>query len=193
MDGKYWSDRYKEKRTGWDIGYPSGPLKGFIDELDNKGLKILIPGAGNAYEAQYAYEQGFTNTHVVDIAKEPLDALKSRCPSFPESQMILGDFFELEGSYDLVLEQTFFCALDPRMRESYVKKMHELLSPNGALKGVLFNFPLSEKGPPFGGSVEAYQSLFDAHFVIDKMHPCSNSIPERAGNEVSIELTFKGM
>ena len=50
---EYWINRYKEERTGWDIGYPSTPLKEYIDQLQDKNLRILIPGAGNGYEAEY--------------------------------------------------------------------------------------------------------------------------------------------
>ena len=64
---QYWSSRYAEERTGWDIGHPSTPLKEYIDQLQNKNLKILIPGAGNAYEAEYLFEQGFKNVYVLDI------------------------------------------------------------------------------------------------------------------------------
>lgn len=51
----YWTTRYKEKKTGWDIGYPSTPIKAYADQLTDKQLKILIPGAGNAYEAEYFF------------------------------------------------------------------------------------------------------------------------------------------
>ncbi|SHI83533.1 Thiopurine S-methyltransferase (TPMT) [Algibacter luteus] len=49
----YWTQRYNERQTGWDVGKPTTPLKTYIDQLKNKSLKILIPGAGNAYEAEY--------------------------------------------------------------------------------------------------------------------------------------------
>jgi len=48
----YWTRRYNEDKTGWDIGYPSTPLKTNIDQLENKTLKILILGAGNGYGAE---------------------------------------------------------------------------------------------------------------------------------------------
>ena len=44
----YWTKRYQEESTGWDIGYPSTPLKEYIDQLEDKSISILIPGAGNA-------------------------------------------------------------------------------------------------------------------------------------------------
>ena len=45
---EYWSQRYVEGRTGWDLGSPSQPLKAYIDQLEDTSIKVLIPGAGNA-------------------------------------------------------------------------------------------------------------------------------------------------
>lgn len=39
----------------------------------------------------------------------------------------------------VLMEQTFFCAINPSLRKDYVAKMHELLAPNGKLVGVLFD------------------------------------------------------
>jgi len=68
-------------------------------------------------------------------------------------QVLLGDFFNHKGEYDLIIEQTFFCALPPTMRQKYVWKMHELLAKDGILAGLLFNRKF-EVSPPFGGSQE---------------------------------------
>ena len=51
----YWDDKYADNKTGWDIGYISSPLKSYIDQIKNKEISILIPGAGNAYEAEYLF------------------------------------------------------------------------------------------------------------------------------------------
>ena len=72
----YWSNRYKNNEIQWDMGMVSPPIKSFIDQLSDKNLHILIPGCGNAYEAQYLFEKGFANTQVVDLAKLPLENLK---------------------------------------------------------------------------------------------------------------------
>ena len=79
----YWTNRYKEKLTGWDIGYPSTPIKTYIDQLKDKNLKILIPGAGNGYEAEYIYKNDFENIYVLDISELPLSSFKQRNPEFP--------------------------------------------------------------------------------------------------------------
>jgi thiopurine S-methyltransferase len=141
----FWTQRYIQKNTGWDIGKPSTPLKSYIDQLQNKTLKILIPGAGNSYEAEYLYNNGFKNVYVLDISELPLKALKKRVPNFPENQIIQDNFFLLEGCYDLVLEQTFFCSFPPTIenRTNYGKKMRDLIKPKGKLVGLWFNFPLT--------------------------------------------------
>jgi len=184
----FWNHKYLSGETGWDIGYVSTPLKEYIDQLHNKSLKILIPGGGNSYEAEYLIKNGFNNVFVVDISSIPLRNLAKRVPSFPTENLLHSDFFELEDTFDLILEQTFFCALDPSLREEYVKKMHKLLKPKGKLVGLLFSIPLNNDKPPFGGNKEEYLSLFKEKFKIEKMETAYNSIPQRAGNELFLKL-----
>ena len=184
---EFWSNRYKEKQTGWDIGYPSLPLKNYIDQLENKDITILIPGAGNAYEAEYLFNQGFKNVHVLDISEIPLQALKTRVPSFPESQLLLGNFFTHQGQYDLILEQTFFCSFEPTTdnRTAYGKQMNQLLKPDGKLVGLWFKHPLFEGAKrPFGGTQEEYLSYLTPYFKVKVFVECYNSITPRAGKEL---------
>ncbi|WP_420319299.1 hypothetical protein [Ekhidna sp.] len=98
------------------------------------------------------------------------------------------DFFEHRGSYDLILEQTFFCAIDPSLRKSYVRKIQELLRPGGKLVGVLWSVAMNEDQPPFGGSLDEYEKLFDSQFQIITLEPCYNSIKPRKGREAFILL-----
>lgn len=186
LDKTFWEERYKNQSTGWDIGAVSEPLKVYIDSLQDSSISILIPGAGNSYEAEYLHQKGFTNVDVIDIAAQPLKNFQSRVPDFPEENLIQTDFFEWTKTYDLILEQTFFCALDPSLRPAYAKKMSQLLNPNGKLVGLLFDFPLTESGPPFGGSHEEYLIYFEPYFKIKKLDRCYNSISPRAGNELFI-------
>ena len=185
---KFWSNRYEEERTGWDIGYPSTPLKAYIDQLEDKNIKILIPGAGNAHEASYLFEQGFKNIDILDISKHPLKAFQVTHPDFPANQLINANFFEYKGNYDLIFEQTFFCSFPPlkENRKAYSKQMSSLLNENGKLVGLWFTFPLTgdmEKRP-FGGTKEEYLGYFEPYFDVLVLEDCHNSIPPRAGNEL---------
>ncbi|RZS98111.1 SAM-dependent methyltransferase [Cecembia calidifontis] len=188
LDEAYWTNRYNEKSTGWDIGSPSTPLKQYLDQISNKDLKILIPGAGNAYEAVYAFGMGFEKVHILDFSPVPIAQFKKSCPDFPVSNIFLENFFSHEGKYDLILEQTFFCALDPQLRKDYVRKMHDLLLPGGKLTGVMFAREFAHEGPPFGGSKEEYSQYFMPEFEILKLEPCYNSIPPRQGSELFVQL-----
>ncbi|PTX42250.1 thiopurine S-methyltransferase [Christiangramia gaetbulicola] len=191
MNEEFWSQRYKENKTGWDLGSVSTPIKEYTDQLTSKELKILIPGAGNSYEAEYLFKSGFKNVTICDIAREPLQNLKERLPEFPEEQMINSDFFKLEGTYDLILEQTFFCAIPVEMRQEYARKTSELLDQNGRIAGLFFDFKLNADGPPFGGNKEEYLTYFSPYFKIDIFERCYNSIPPRKGNELFFKFRKK--
>jgi methyl halide transferase len=188
LSSAYWNNRYLNNDFVWDIGCVSPPLKMYTDQLFNKKIKILIPGAGNAYEADYLFENGFSQVYVLDFAAQPLQTIRQRQPLFPVLQLLEQDFFEHQGQYDLILEQTFFCALDPALRKNYASHMHQLLKPGGTLAGVLFNDTLNVAGPPFAGSKEEYVQLFEPLFEIKVMELCYNSIKPRQNRELFMVL-----
>jgi len=191
LSEKFWNNRYKTKNIGWDIGHISTPLKIYFDQLTNKNLKILIPGGGNSYEAEYLHKKGFKNIFVVDISETALVNIKKRAPKFPLSHLIHTDFFELKITFDLIIEQTFFCAINPNLRQEYVSKISTLLRKNGKLVGLLFNIPLYVDHPPFGGNKEEYLHYFEPYFNIEIMESSYNSIESRSGKELFIKLLKK--
>ena len=186
LNKERWSERYQENKIGWDTGSITTPLKDYIDQLKDKSIKILIPGAGNSYEAEYLYNNGFTNVFVLDFAKEPLDNLLKRVPTFPKEHLLQANFFDLEITFDLVLEQTFYCALNPKLRDNYISKMASILNENGKIAGLLFQFPLTEEGPPFGGSKQEYLDRFSTLFEIRILETAYNSIKPRREKELFI-------
>lgn len=192
LDQEYWDTQYKTNATGWDLGKISPAIESFTKTLENKNTRILIPGCGNSYEAEHLLNEGFTNITVIDIAPTLIENLQKKFQNNPNIQIILGDFFEHQADYELIIEQTFFCALPPTMREQYVRKMHELLSDKGKLVGLLFNKTF-ESGPPFGGSQSEYEQLFEPHFDFLQMDLCQNSIKPRANSELFIEFQKKDL
>jgi len=188
LDEQFWTDKYENDQIGWDIGGVSSPLKAYFDQLVDKSIKILIPGAGNAYEAEYLWKNGFEYVYVVDLSLSPLINFAKRNPDFSKDQLLNVDFFALNQKFDLIIEQTFFCALNPTLRKRYVTKMQELLVPNGKLVGLMFKVPLNTDRPPFGGNEGEYRALFADYFHIDVMEEANNSIPPRMGNELFIKM-----
>jgi methyl halide transferase len=190
MEEEYWETRWQHAQTGWDLGAISPPLKDYIDSLIDKNQRILIPGCGNSYEAEYLLAQGFSNITVIDIAPTLTDKLYVKLSDFVlrgKLQIVCGDFFTHQGEYELILEQTFFCALTPNLRKDYAQHMFSLLAPQGKLVGLLFNKAF-EGGPPFGGNVAEYETYFKPLFSSVSIEPCNTSAAPRAGSEVFITL-----
>lgn len=185
MDRAFWQSRYDENNTGWDVGTVSAPLKAYIDQLEDRSLRILIPGCGYGHEAVYLAALGFTNVTVIDLVDDALRPVREKAPSV---HCITGDLFGYEGSYDRILEQTLFCAIDPATRAAYISKIASLLVPGGKYAGVLFDREFTD-GPPFGGTAAEYAAYLRPHFRTFSLEPCHNSIAPRKGSEVFVLAT----
>lgn len=193
LNDQYWSERYEKSQTGWDVGNVSPALKGYFDQLTNKSISILIPGCGNAHEAEFLLQEGFTDITLIDISGVLVQNLQEKLKNYIEKgvcRVVHQDFFEHSGSYDLIIEQTFFCAIDTDLRPKYAKKMSELLKSSGHLVGLLFDREFVG-GPPFGGTKEEYIPYFSPYFDLKTIEKCTNSIPQRAGNELFINFLSK--
>jgi hypothetical protein len=64
--------------------------------------------------------------------------------------------------------------------------MAAILKPKGKISGLLFQFPLTEKGTPFGGSKQEYLGLFSKLFYIKTLETAYNSIKPRKESELFI-------
>lgn len=190
---EFWDNKYKTNDIGWDLGTVSPPIKAYIDQLSksDKELKILIPGGGHGYEAEYLNSKGFKNVYVVDVSETALSNLKNRVPSFPAAHLIKKNFFELDMTFDLIIEQTFFCAINPEHRALYAEKASKILHTNGKIIGLLFNVPLNKTHPPFGGNKEEYLTYFKPYFHIGLMEKATNSHESRLGKELFFNIQKK--
>jgi methyl halide transferase len=191
LDESYWQKRYEESQTQWDTGAITPPLKQYADQLTDFQAKILVPGCGQAYEAEYLHHKGFEQVYVADLALYPLLRLKERVPDFPDAHLLHQDFFSNQDTFDLILEQTFFCALPPDLRPAYAAKTASLLNPGGKLVGVLFETDFVQEGPPFGGNREEYAEYFAPYFDLLVFDRCYNSLGPRQGRELFIILRKK--
>jgi len=184
MDNTYWNNRYLNDDAPWDASSITTPIKEYIDQLTDKSLRILIPGCGNAHEAEYLFRQGFTAVYLCDWAEQSLQNFADRVPNFPKDQLLCSDFFKLDQEFDLVIEQTFFCTLETlAQRQAYAKKVKDLLPDGGKLVGLFFEMEKKD-GPPFGGNREEYRGIFGPLFSEVRFELAHNSIKPRAGKEL---------
>lgn len=195
LDAAYWRQRYATGRDGWDAGAPTPPLRTYFDQLDPAAQpRILVPGAGRAYEAEYLHRAGFGQVYVADFAPEALGALAARVPDFPAAHLLLADFFALPNDppYDFIVEQTFFCALNPALRPAYARQCAALLRPGGTLVGLLFDTEFtSATEPPFGGTRGEYRVYFAPYFTFRHFETAINSLRSRQERELFICLKKK--
>lgn len=192
INAAYWENRYDQTNTPWDLGHPSRPLVEYMETWPDANARILIPGAGTANEALWLRKKGLLQVKILDWAENVLKEFQQKYPDFPTEDIIHADFFKHEGEYDLILEQTFMCALPPAMRDAHAEHCARLLKPGGTLAGVFFGFPLIvEKGPPWGGSIPEFQARFSQWFEIVRLEPCMNSEPDRQGKEIFFEFRKK--
>lgn len=193
FDAAYWQARYATPgRAGWDAGRVTPPLRAYFDQLAVASQpRILIPGAGRAYEAEYLHRLGFRHVVVADLAPEPLAALAARVPDFPAENLWQANFFALAPAepFDLIIEQTFFCAIAPSLRPAYARQCAALLRPGGKVVGLLFDTEFAgATEPPFGGNREEYRAYFAPYFRFIHFETAYNSLPARAGRELFICL-----
>jgi hypothetical protein len=194
LDAAYWQQRYVTGQTAWDTGAVTPPLRDYFAQLGSPDARrVLIPGAGRAYEAEYLHYAGYPNVFVADVAAAPLQDLLQRVPSFPRDHLLQQDFFQMPATppFDMLVEQTFFCALDPSLRPAYAQQCAYLLRSGGTLVGLLFDTTFSQPGPPFGGSREEYQTYFEPYFDFIHFETATNSIPPRQGRELFMCLKRK--
>ncbi len=191
LDQNYWNERWQKNETGWDMGKASPAIITYMEQYPNKNANILIPGCGNAYEAEFLLKNNFTNITLIDIAPKVVEKLKEKFSDKPEIKILNEDFFEHIGLYDLIIEQTFFCAIPIEKRKEYAEKSVTLLNKNGKIIGLLFDKNFNQPYPPFGGSPCEYKPIFEPFFNIKTMDECYNSIDPRKGFEVFINLHKK--
>lgn len=188
---QYWEERYKDNLTGWDVGYPTPALIEYVINKIDKKSKILIPGSGYGHEATFLFRHGYWNVFVCEFSDFAIREFKNKCPEFPDEKIFKKDFFLLNKSdyFDVILEQTFFCAIHPELRKKYFDQCHRLLCKDGKLAGVLFNTVFENTGPPFGGTEGEYRKMLDLKkWKILKWEACRNSIEPRKGREWWMEL-----
>ncbi len=169
---EFWAARYVAKDTDWDRGAPS---PGLVDYLATRPVppgKVLVPGCGRGHDVRFLARNGF---HVTGLDVAPIAVHDARqlaaAESLPHARFEQQDFFNLtdplRGPYDGMFEHTFFCAIDPDLRDRYVAVAAAVIRPGGWLLGVFYNIQ-PESGPPFGTTrdelIERFSPSFDLQY-----------------------------
>lgn len=181
-----WQRHYDENDMGWDLGQVAPPFVRLWEEGKLPLGKVLVPGCGRGHEVLFLAGNGFKVTGV-DYSEGAVTYLKkSLIEQDLEGQILHQDFFSLDDShdavYDLVIEQTFFCAISPRQRQSYVQHVARMLKPEGMLVGLFYHTD-KEGGPPYNTTLEDIETHFSGDFKILKIEKSADSAEQRKNKE----------
>ena len=183
----FWENIYLEDDAGWDLKGVTPVFKHISNELE-KGSVCFI-GCGRGYDAVHFAKKGFQVT-AVDFAPTPVADLSTLAKK--ESvilTIVQDDIFSLhqafKSSFDFVIEQTCFCAIQPERRQEYESMVKLILKPRGSLIGLWFPLDkkLEEGGPPWGTTTEEVKSVFSDAWCIKKEEFPEHSINSRKGRE----------
>ena len=186
---EFWDARYASGETPWDFHGVPAALKDFL-ETPQAGT-VLIPGCGSGYEVRAFDDAGWEVT-AIDFSSVAVERARSEL-GLLANRVVQADFFKHDfGSqrFDLIYERTFLCALPPDLWPVYVKRMRQLLVPNGKLAGI-FLYGDQADPPPYPLTPAKATDLFGKNFSLIKTLPVTDSLPLFAGNERWQEWVLK--
>jgi SAM-dependent methyltransferase len=189
-----WDAMFRKGDKPWDLEGPSRTLVLLEAQARGPGRRsgrALIPGCGEGNDALEFAGLGYSVT-AADWSGQALRQLAQRAKGLQlEIATLEGDFFALKlapASFDLWVEHTFFCAIDPSRRAEYVRTAAAALKPGADLLGNFFvsrepltRLSLSDdgRGPPFLTHEPELRSHFERDFEILSLEPTPEPHPER--------------
>lgn len=189
-DAERWEGRYHSGGDGWELWRPAPPLQRYLEEHPlTLPLRALVVGAGRGHEARLLARLGADVT-ALDFAATAV----AECQRLAQAEGLTmtvqqADLFDLAGSdadaYDLLLEHTCFCAIDPARRDEYVATVAALLRPGGRLLG-LFYCHGDPGGPPYGATPAEIDARFAPRFTTLHREVPRDSVATRASQELLV-------
>ncbi len=176
MKPEEWSQRYREGRTGWDIGGCPPELAPFIASLP-PARNVLIPGCGKGHEVA-AFREAGHSVVAVDYAEGAVEAARRNLAEYADC-VRLADFFDESAlppaAFDICYERTFLCAIPVKWRRDFARRVDTLLRPGGRLAGLFLYGDPEPDGPPFPLSGNERGSLLGARFTLLHSRPTGSS------------------
>lgn len=175
-DASYWSARYREGETAWDLGGPCPVLVALLDtpHAPPKG-RVAFPGCGRGHDVAHWRARGY-DAFGFDFAVRSDD---------PPIEPL--DIFELGArhprKFDVVVEYTCYCAIDPARRAEYAASLRAALRPGGTLVALLFPVEVRPGGPPFGIDEAEITDVLGAGLELVHLETPATSVRPRLGRE----------
>ncbi len=185
-----WEGMYAAGEDRWDLGGASPPLVAALGRGEVAGPgRALVPGCGFGHDVRLLAARGF-DALGIDFAPRALAGARrlAAAAGVRGARFERRDLFRLprtfDGAFDLVFEQTCFCAVHPGRRDEYARAMARVLRPGGLLLGLFFLIR-PEEGPPFGTTPGEVRHRFTGSglFALEEARVPEESVPPRQGRE----------
>ena len=183
----FWEEIYQAGRAGWDLGGPTPALHRLLESGEITPGRLIVLGAGRGHDARDFARHGFTVT-AVDFAAEAVAAMRELADPSAPTEIVQADIFnlpaELDHAFDVVLEYTCFCAINPARRGEYADVVARLIKPGGTYVALLFPLDQHKGGPPFAVSIDEALALFRKRkFRLRRREIPDDSVWQRRGLE----------
>lgn len=181
MQTEPWDERYQDGSTPWDLGTPSALVLRLIDEELVPPARVLVVGCGRGWEVEALADRGFETTGL-DIAPTALRFAADRIGRRASVTLREGDVLDLppefRNHFDVVVEHTCLCALDPALWSQYVDAVAGALREGGRMLGAFLRVANAPpEPPPYGIDVETVHALFESRFAIRKLSEAPEVFP----------------
>lgn len=167
-DLDFWQQRFVAGTTPWDRGAPGPQLRRWLDEaLIAPGQRVAVPGCGSGHDVAMLATAGVKVTGI-DYAPAALDLARAHLArTGTTAELIQADVTQWspETPFDVVYEQTCWCALHPDRWHAYTQQLHRWIRPGGHLLLMLMQClrPSAAEGridgPPYHVDVHAARAL----------------------------------
>ncbi len=188
-----WEQRFREDAAPWERGslHPAAGMW-IGDGSALKNASILVPGCGRGPEP-LAFAKAGLEVTALDMAPSAIAFQRRVLAEHGLSAVLVeGDAlaWRPDAPADLIYEQTFLCAISPKLRPAYEEAVHAWLKPGGRLLA-LFMQKDEWGGPPYACPLASMRSLFSpARWRWPEAEPVRFDHPSQpALHELAFELT----
>jgi hypothetical protein len=190
LNADFWSTLYAEGQDGWELGRAAPPLVRWTAVHDPivRGRRALVLGAGRGHDARLLARAGASVVGVDYAAQAVAEARALAAAEGTAVDFRERDVFALASEperYQLVVEHTCFCAIEPGRRGDYARVVADVLEPGGIFVA-LFWLHGRPGGPPFTTSAEEIDTLFAADFEPIEREVPGDSVATRMGQELLV-------
>lgn len=185
-EASFWSHLYRSGDDRWELGRAAPPIVRWLDAHPPRGKRALVVGCGRGHEARLLARAG-AEVVAIDFAADAIEAARELAlRDGSRVDFRVRDLFALAADperYDLLVEHTCFCAIDPARRDEYITVAAEVLVPGGELLG-LFYAHGRPGGPPYTVDRAELVARFGRRFALVADEVPSDSAAQRQGQEI---------